>query len=367
MKIFLIYIKSLLDFILLLISRNNISENKNETNNLLFINTGQIGDLVISAALLEEDERFDGYSNVFFLIQKQFEELYKDYKGRIKIIIIDLDAYKYNIIYRFKFNNYLRKLNIDIVYNLTSIRPTWNDALALGIGAKKTFCYPNNWLTLKKVFPETTDALYTKQIATEFFNEYDKLNCVLGFFQKQDKKIGEKKTVFYVKKIKEQYDVIIAPFSTAKSKEWGIDKFSELTQQLSKSGKKVLLIGSISQKDGLQLIKGECQNVSIAAETIPLNELISYLNAANLYIGLDSGISHLSLKANKKRIILVGGGTYGMYFPKPTDIETIYLTNKLPCFQCGWECRFEQNFCLSDIKVNVLLSYINKALSNENS
>ncbi len=359
MKIFLIYIKSLLDFILLLISRNNISEIKNETNNLLFINTGQIGDLVISAALLEEDERFDGYSNVFFLIQKQFEELYKDYKGRIKIIIIDIDAYKYNIIYRFKFNNYLRKLNIDIVYNLTSIRPTWNDALALGIGANKTFCYPNNWLTLKKVFPETTDALYTKQIATEFFNEYEKINYVLYLInaigtKEKNKSIGSLK--YFPNEI---FDIVINPFSSQQNRDITIDNLNVLAKKYI--NRKILILCSKEQKTLLENIR-HSDKITFAAGKYKLNQLFSVINNSKVFIGVDSGLTHIALTTKTNVVAVIGKGNYGRYLPKPDDNNSVYLFEECEFTGCEWYCKKDDVFCVKNITVNKIINAVDKFL-----
>jgi ADP-heptose:LPS heptosyltransferase len=124
------------------------------------------------------------------------------------------------------------------------------------------------------------------------------------------------------------------------------------------------LLGSKIQEKGLIEIKNKYENIEIAAGSIVLKNLYSYLLKTKLFIGLDSGISHMALKAGAKSIILVGGGTYGMYFPKLNDKKTVYLSKELSCFQCNWNCIYDRNLCLSDISVEEVMKHIEVIYEN---
>ncbi len=357
--LFFIKFKSFVDFLLLKALRLTIPSGKSKSSNLLFINTGQIGDLVISSTLLENDKLFKQYNNVYFLIDEKYKELFADYSGIVKLLLVNLNSYKYNYFYRIRFNKKINKYKIKTVYNITSVRPTWNDALALGIGSKEKYCYSNNWKTHTKVFEKCTDKLYTKVLAPYLYNEYDRADYLIQLFNNNI--ILKQKSFITPQLCSINYDIVISPFSSAKIKDWNIDNFKELTNRIPKN-LSILLIGSFEQKNRLHYLKGNNTNVKISAGKVKLNELSILLYSTTLYIGLDSGISHIALKYTKKNIILVGGGTYGMYFPTSKNDDTIFLTKKLPCFNCEWKCKYNSNLCLSEISVSKVVKVVNNLL-----
>jgi ADP-heptose:LPS heptosyltransferase len=363
-KTLLIDIKSILDFLVLKILQIITISKFNNSSNILFINTGQIGDLVISSTLLEYDEVYGDQIKTFFLIRKEYSELFADYEGKIEIIEVNLAHYRYNFFYRMKFNRMLKKHKINTVYNLTSTRPTWNDTLALGIGAEKTYCFANNWQFEQKLFANYINQFYTNKLSVGLYNEYDRINSLVDALSDRIKKSSISKTkVFKLYQDIEKYDIIISPFSSSKIKDWDINKFKDLIYIISQKWK-VLLIGAKNQNANLTYLKNKRKNVSIIAGNIKLNKLFSYFVHTKIFIGLDSGLSHFALKANKRNIILVGGGSYGMYFPIPGDKSTIYLTNRISCFGCDWKCVHKKNLCLFDINISEVLNNMNKLITS---
>ena len=74
-----------------------------------------------------------------------------------------------------------------------------------------------------------------------------------------------------------------------------------------------------------------------------MNEYHKLLCGATAFLGGDTGPSHLAISLNIPSVIIVGGGTYGCYFPYPNnifpkikDIEYVYV--KMPCYGCDWKC-----------------------------
>ena len=363
MKGFLIYIKSVIDFIILIIFKllNPIRTNTIE-NNLLFINTGQIGDLVVSSTLLENDKLFNHYNKVYFLIDEKFKELFSDYSGIIELLFVNLDLYKYNYIYRFNFNKKLYKQNIEIVYNLTSVRPTWNDTLSLGIGAKKKYCYPNRWKTHKKAFAKYTNNLYSNFIASNLFNEYERIDYLIEKFNNHYENSSFRKNRIF-KSIKDinEHSITIAPFSSDGNRDIGIKKINKII--LSFPNFLIQIICSEKQLQKLDRLSKQ-DNVRIIAGTKKLNELFSVLNNSKIFIGIDSGLTHIALKTKTKVIALIGQGNYGRYLPKPNDNKTIYLFDRCEYVGCEWYCVKEKVFCIENITAKKIIYEIENALKN---
>lgn len=115
------------------------SEKRNEKKSILFINTGQIGDLMVSSLLLDNDDIFDN-SRVYFLIKDKYLELFKEYYGKVEIIGYNYQRYKWSIFFKIKFIKYLHSLKLSKCYNVTSARGILNDEMSLLSGADEVYC-----------------------------------------------------------------------------------------------------------------------------------------------------------------------------------------------------------------------------------
>ena len=82
-----------------------------ETGNILFLNTGQIGDLVVSSMIFDNDDAFKSESNVYFLMKQEYFSLFNNYKGKVNILTYNYNKYKFSIFYRIKL---LKKLNFQV-------------------------------------------------------------------------------------------------------------------------------------------------------------------------------------------------------------------------------------------------------------
>jgi ADP-heptose:LPS heptosyltransferase len=61
----------------------------------------------------------------------------------------------------------------------------------------------------------------------------------------------------------------------------------------------------------------------------------------------DSAASHIAAALRVPSVCVVGGGIVGRYHPYPPDQAfnttapvPVGLTSPMPCFDCGWRCRF---------------------------
>lgn len=358
MKSILNYIKSLFDFIFILFFIK--LKKTNHHNNILFINTGYIGDLVISSALFENDQIFSNYENAYFLIDERFKDLFNDYNGIVKLLTVKSISYRYNLIYRVGFIKKLMCLNIKTVFNLTSVRPTWNDSLALCIRANNRYCYSNKWKSLKKVFYRTTENLYSKQPAEKLFNEYERINYAINFFSTNSLlKNHNYNGVFHINNHYPIFDIVIAPFSSNMNRDLQIEQIQKITKEFLK--KRILILCNSQQKEKLIKFK-KCKNVIISAGKYKLNELFSIVSKSKIFIGIDSGLTHIALKTDTKVIAIIGQGNYGRYLPKPNDNKTSYLFGKCEFVGCEWYCKREKTFCIEDITAEKIIHETRKAL-----
>ena len=110
------------------------------------------------------------------------------------------------------------------------------------------------------------------------------------------------------------------------------------------------------------------KNVTILAGELELYEIPFLVKYAKLFIGQDSGLTHIAFKLGVPLIAIIGGGEFGRFFPYRESEKVRFLYSKMDCFLCHWECKKKEMFCMTDIAPNILLNEANKLLlvKNEN-
>lgn len=349
---------------------------KSNTNskNILFFNSEKIGDLIVSSMILENDELFSENVNIYFLIKEKFYSLFENYNGKVKIIKYDYKKYKWFLPYRFIFLKYLRSLGIDKFYNLTPARGMLSDEISLLSGSNIICATNNDKKYLKGNAGKITDKYYDEILFKDIKNEYEKHKKLLQIFSNKDKeiKLKNKKTFrvternYLIEKglAKSKEYIAISPMSTDLERTWGIKNFSKLSNELA--GKyKIILIGSQKEKKILECIRQGNKNILI--DTSLLMDLPDIINHCRLFIGGDSGLTHIALKLDKPLLAILDGGYFNRYFPYcAEDKKFNYIYNEMDCFECGFDCIYDKKYCLLNIPYEDVLNKTNEILKNIN-
>lgn len=77
-----------------------------------------------------------------------------------------------------------------------------------------------------------------------------------------------------------------------------------------------------------------------------LKALAGEIAGVDLFLGVDTGPAHLALALDIPTVVILGGGDYGRFFPYG---KAKVVLQRLDCFQCHWECRFDRALCLHEI------------------
>ncbi len=365
----LIYFNNLIAFCIYKILSLFFKRTQKPSDSILFINTGQIGDLTISSSLLDSDDKFKSGTKIYFLIKKEYSNLFKDYKGRVKLIYWNYKKYKYSFFYRIKFLKKINSYRIKDVYNLTAARGITVDELALLSGGENIFCLNSNWLYLKKIFCKKMNSYYDKVLCEDILNEYEKHSKILeklNLLEEDEKfsfksfnlKINAKKK--YNSLLAEPY-ITISPLASDFGRCYGIEKFISLCGKLS-SLQNIVLLGSRDERHILnKIIRSEFNIFNLAGE-LELNEVPAVIKRSKLFIGNDSGLSHIALKLNVPMIAIIGGGNFGRYFPYKQNANRIFLYHQTDCFGCEWNCVHNEKYCLTRIPVESVFDSAKKLL-----
>ena len=374
-----IYLNNTIAYLIFNILNILFKKNLSIGKNLLFINTGQIGDLTISSVIFNNSYLFEEDTSLYFIIKGEYINLFQDYDGPIKIIKWKYKHYKYNPIYRVTFLLKLRKIGFKKTINLTAARGITNDELALLSGAEEVICLNSNWRYLRKLFGQKMDSRYDMIVKINSNNEYEKHICAVKLLTDKTLEMG---TNIFIsenteKKVEESLKAIlsvetlppfisIAPMTDIAIKNWGIKNYENLINTLiTKMDIVILIVGDRKQFKIFEKVRNfSNEKVFNLAGKFSIIESAALVKKSLLFIGNDSGFTHIAKAMNKKFVGIIGGGSFDYFFPYNISPNDNYLFHKLDCFGCEWRCKFDKPYCHQYVTVDDVVLAVEKLLPN---
>ncbi len=118
--------------------------------------------------------------------------------------------------------------------------------------------------------------------------------------------------------------VAIHPGSGGAQKNWPVDRWIALAKHVLDRGRALLVIGGESDSDRLAKLRGSLPTDDIRfAERLPLPVLGAILSRCGLFLGHDSGISHLAAAAGIPCILLFGPTDPAIWAPVAPAVRVI--------------------------------------------
>lgn len=365
------YLKNLLSFFVFNFINLFLKRNSSSQKSIMFMNSGALGDTIISSIILDYDFIFPGYDEVVFLYPQEYSTLFINYDGNIKLIPYNKKKYKWSIIYRIKLLKTLRKLKLKKTFNLTSSRGISSDEIALLSGATEIYCFENSWKKIFKAFSNTMDKKYTEVLYKEESNEYVRHLKIINLFDSGINHIDIQSSCYLIKpentKITDLVNsldnyVVLAPLAGDRERTWGLNNYLKLCEHLTNSVN-VVIIGSKKEKRILNAFGNLNKKVMVLSGELSLIDLFFLINNSLLYIGNDSGLTHLALRTKIPIMAIIGGGTFNKYFPYTDRKNTYYFYKNMDCFRCDWNCIHPERFCLTDVLYSEVLNSANQQIN----
>jgi len=336
------------------------SQNKREPKNILIINFGGIGDIVMMVPLLEEIKGHYKNSSIKLLTISRSAEISKKLDMIDEVYCIPM-RYKYiqlaKLIEIFKTIKMLKKQKFDIVINL---RATENFLgmvkmllLQKLIGGKITIGRNINGLGFFYTYP-----IYEKRIEEHSEVEITyKLLEPLGIYT-QPKYISfpikDRSFVneyFSKLKLSDEKLIGINPGGFRPSRRWPIENWKKLINIINRRYKaKIFITGSISEITDAYKIADDFENVIITNGIISINELPAFLEKLDLFIANDTGLMHLAAAVGTKVVAIFGPGDVSRFAPfVPKDRYEIVRREDIECKRPCYKYKCNKLICLTKI------------------
>ncbi len=182
------------------------------------------------------------------------------------------------------------------------------------------------------------------------------LNDIPNFYGFTKLREADKATLDYIDKTK--INVILHPKSKGSAREWGLDNFSKLIDQLPESKYKIFISGT--KEDGAQVrpLIDKHKQVTDLTGKLSLKQFITFINAADALVAASTGPLHIAAALGKKAI--------GLYAPMrpihpgrwmPLGKNAHYLVIKKDCSDCK---KTMNCHCIKEINVKEVVDLLNR-------
>jgi len=144
-----------------------------------------------------------------------------------------------------------------------------------------------------------------------------------------------------------------------KSKQWGVENYCDLIQKLSQQGIKITLVGSKLEADDATYIQNRIPTVLNFVGKTSLGELKNILHSVDLYIGNDSGPTHIAAGVGTDTLTIFGS-TGIKHCPAFEKYKGVHLYIKpdssIACHPCYKGVCPTQHECMKNISVETVFS-----------
>lgn len=115
-----------------------------------------------------------------------------------------------------------------------------------------------------------------------------------------------------------RHDVLIHPGSGGERKNWPVDRFRAVADALRGQGRQVEWIRGPAE-EGLAL-----PDAKAALPEMPLVDLATHLAAARLYLGNDSGVTHLAAAVGCPTVAVFGPTNPRVWAPRGSHVQVVH-------------------------------------------
>lgn len=158
--------------------------------------------------------------------------------------------------------------------------------------------------------------------------------------------------------------MLISPFTGSHIRDLPLNLVSTAAEQAHSNGiKHLVLTGTKRQAEDLNIYARAlgpalplCRVDVIHPTDLPA--LVDLVAEASLILTAETSTAHIATAIDKPALVLIGGGHYGWFAPWRRSEKQVWLTNRLPCFDCNWRCPYEEPLCITRISSSLLKSVL---------
>jgi ADP-heptose:LPS heptosyltransferase len=154
--------------------------------------------------------------------------------------------------------------------------------------------------------------------------------------------------------------IIIHPGSGSKKKVWPLDRFLKLAEYLRQqlSSRILIVLGPAEGPETRKIFETGTRGVDILVRGLSLIQLASVMEGCRVFVGNDSGVSHLAAALGIPTLAIFGPTDPKVWSPRGRNV--IVIREEIHCSPCPQERFFQcQHFeCLNGVRLEEVLDRI---------
>lgn len=334
-------------------------------NKILFINSGLLGDNILSSLILVNDRLFYKRKDVSILLDEKYSTLFSNYTGSVKIFYYNLEKYRYGMKYRIELLKKIRCEGFEEIFNINFVRHTIDDELAVIGTCDRSYAFENN-KKLVRFFEGLYTKCFSKIISLTSGNNFDELSTLIKTITSQEVFpstklfLNQRQNKLQLDLITKEY-IIVAPLSSKFVKEYPLENYLELIVYIISNYDLSIIVVGDTRVSFTNIVSKKI--INLTGQT-SLLEVLQLINNCRVFVGNDSGLLHAAIALGKKSIGIVGGGVWGRIYPYGDYTNVDYIHKYLECFNCDWNCIYKAPKCLHEIKLDRLITLTDKKLND---
>jgi len=148
-------------------------------------------------------------------------------------------------------------------------------------------------------------------------------------------------------------------------KRWPVSRFSRLGDRLvEEMGFHIVVTwgpGEEAMARGIVEGMREGEAASVAPPTSTLRRAVALLRRAHLFVGADTGVTHLAALLGVRTVALFGPKDPAVYAPRGENVRVV--THAIDCRPCGARsCRLGDPLCMTDLEEERVLGAVRRLL-----
>lgn len=325
----------------MLVKGNNIT--RENISNILLIQLGDIGDVVLSFPAIRALHETFPESNVIVGVREKAKELIEDCKWATDVISINEERRTWieELKYQKRFFSRLRGFHFDLTIDIRSGDRGAILALLSGARQRISFYANDGKLWRNRVFthlalPEPEPGWHMAQHYISLLEVYNiKTAHIWPEHDISENKRKEAMALLENEGIPSDRPIIaVQLFSLWKYREWGVDKYNKLINWLvSEYNVSIIITGSLDERERVDEIMKKCQrNTYNLAGKTSIGTLAAVFKTCSLFIGTNSAGIHIAAAVGLPTICIFGPLSYIDWAPRGPQHRIIH--KDFPCVPC---------------------------------
>jgi heptosyltransferase-3 len=156
---------------------------------------------------------------------------------------------------------------------------------------------------------------------------------------------------------------VIHPTAAFDTKQWAIDKFARVAENLSARRLPAVVITAPAEARVAEKLRQDSKIPVTTLTNLSLPEVTALTSQARLFVGNDSGIAHIAAAVGAPCVIIFGSSNTAHWRPWAKSAAEVVL-EEMECQPChGYYCeKFEQPECIKRVPVERVVAAVERVL-----